>query len=142
MTTAELGYNFTPWLAIRSEAEFALSEPDRGNRYRVGLEGVLWNSLQNDVWYSFDTNFSDRRFSGTYFGVTPTQSANSRFSRYNPGSGIYAYSLSLNWEHRFSRHWSVLMSINAISLTGDARQSPIIQEHSNMYTLGAINYSF
>ncbi|EHP40584.1 MltA-interacting MipA [Cupriavidus basilensis OR16] len=142
VTTAELGYNVAPWLAIRAEAEFALSERDRGNRYRVGLEGALWARAQDDVWYTVDAHFSDRRFARTYFGVTPTQSAASGFANYAPDRGLYAYSYSLNWEHRFSRHWSALLSINAVNLTGAAGRSPIVQESFNVYALGAINYTF
>ncbi|MDW3683563.1 MipA/OmpV family protein [Cupriavidus sp. CV2] len=142
VTTAEIGYGFAPWLAVRAEGAFALSGRERGNRYRVGLEGALWSSAKDDVWYELDAHFSDRRYASTYFGVTSAQSTASGFSRYAPARGFYATSLSLNWEHRFTRHWSTLLSINAVNLAGDAGRSPIVQERLNWYGLAAINYRF
>ncbi|MDT4856164.1 MltA-interacting protein MipA [compost metagenome] len=142
VTTAEIGYSFAPWLAVRAEGELALTERDRGNRYTLGFEGGLWSEEQNDVWYSLNAHFSDGHFAQSYFGVTPTQSAASGFSHYTPDRGFYAYSASLNWEHRFTRHWSALFSVNGTNLAGDAGKSPIVQEKFNTFALGAINYTF
>lgn len=142
VTSAEVGYSFAPWLAVRAEGEFALTERDRGNRYTLGLEGGLYSGSKNEVWYSVNAHFSDRRFARTYFGVSPSQNAATSFARYTPDRGLYAYSASLNWEHRFTKHWSVLFSVNAVNLVGDAEKSPIVQERLNSFVLGAINYTF
>ncbi len=142
VTTAEVGYSFAPWLAVRAEGEFALTERDRGNRYSLGLEGGLWSEGKNEVWYSVNAHFSDGRFAQSYFGVTPSQSSTTGFSRYTPDRGFYAYSASVNWEHRFTKHWSALISVNAVDLAGDAGKSPIVQERFNTFALGAINYTF
>lgn len=142
VTTAEVGYRFTCWLSVRAEGEFALTGRGRGNRYTFGLEGGLWGGDKNDVWYAIDTHFSDGRFAQSYFGVASDQSAASGFSRYRPDRGFYAYSASLNWEHRFTKHWSALISVNALNLASDAAKSPIVQETFNTFALGAVNYTF
>ncbi|HCT8839271.1 structural protein MipA [Pseudomonas aeruginosa] len=142
ITSLEVGYYFAPWLAVRAESEFALTERDRGNRFSLGLEGGLWSEGKNDIWYSTNAYFSDGRFAQSYFGVTSDQSAASGFSRYTPDRGFYAYSASINWEHRFDKHWSAMISVNAVSLADDARKSPIVQESLNTFALGAINYIF
>lgn len=142
VTTGAIGYSITPWLSVHVQGEFGLTVRDRGNRYTFGLEGGLWSESKDDVWYAVNAHFSDRRFVQSWFGVTPEQSATSGFPRYTPNRGLYAYSASLNWEHRFTKHWSTLVSINTVNLTRDAGKSPIVQERFNTFALGAINYMF
>lgn len=142
VTTTGIGYSITPWLSVHVQGEFALTARDRGNRYTFGLEGGLWSEIKDDVWYAINAHFSDGRFVQSWFGITPAQSTASGFPRYTPNSGLYAYSASMNWEHRFTRHWSTLVSINTVNLTRDAGKSPIVQERSNTFALCAINYTF
>lgn len=142
VTTTEMGYSITPWLSVHIQGEFALTARERGNRYALGLEGGLWRESKDDVWYAVNAHFADGRFVQSWFGVSRTQSAASGFPGYTPNRGLYAHSASLNWEHRFTRHWSTLVSVNAIKLTGNAGKSPIVQESFNTYALATVNYTF
>jgi len=41
----------------------------------------------------------------TYFGVTPTQSANSGYVQYNAGAGLKDVAFGLGLNHMFDQHW-------------------------------------
>lgn len=137
-----LAQQLLPWLSVSGEAELRMAGEHRGNRYRLGLEGIAFHSDANAVTVDLDTHAGDRRYNQAYFGVDAVQSQRSNFRRFTADGGIYAYSATLNWQHTFDAHWSSVASLVLTHYTDQTRGSPLIETDAEVIGLLAVNYSF
>lgn len=143
-TTLTAGYQFAPWLALEASGEFALSERDRGNQYRIGAKSTVWQSAAKDdvLALSADVLMGDARFNQTYYGVTPQQSIRSRLATYHAGKGVYGYKLGADWMHQFSPVWSTNVEVTSTWLTDNVADSQVVQRRNDTGATLAILYSF
>ena len=112
-----LGYRVTDWLNVQLQAEVPVT---------LALTGS-WGSS---------------KYMQTYYGVSAAQSAASGFARHDAGSGIYAYSLNLDWTHKLTSRWSLLAAAGVTQLTGEAGDSPIVQRKTSPVGSLKVTYSF
>jgi outer membrane protein len=133
----------TSWLSVTAAGEFLLEgQQDRGNQYSLGLDVDLLDTKQDTITVALGAHAGDRNYNQTYFGVTHAQAQNSRFSRFDADSGIYGYSITGDWSHRFDEHWSVMTAVRVMRLAGDASNSPLTEEKTAITGIASINYSF
>ncbi|MEQ4282249.1 MipA/OmpV family protein [Pseudomonas syringae] len=131
-----------PWLSVSAEAELRVAGEQRGNRYRLGFEGIAYHSQTDTVTLDIDAHAGDGRYNQTYFGVSPIQSQRTGFSRFNADSGIYAYSAALAWQHTFDAHWSTVASVGVTHYTDQTRGSPLVETDAEGSGLIVLNYAF
>ncbi|PPU91919.1 MipA/OmpV family protein [Xanthomonas albilineans] len=120
----------TPSVALQAEAEFALKESARRNRYRAGAQFTLLHTPTDNVTMDLNAHWGDRRFNQSYFGVDAAQSAASNFRPYRADAGMYAYSVGADWDHTLSPHWTVSLLLNATRYVGATDGSPVVQRHA------------
>ena len=132
----------TPWLSLDSEAELRMAGYKRGNRYHLGLESTLLSNDTDSITLGVHAHIGDQRYNETYFGVNEQQHQSSRFSRFSPKSGVYAYSTSLDWQHSFNRHWTLLMGLNLMSFSDRAQHSPIVERDTSAAGFAMLDYLF
>lgn len=137
-----LGYNFTPWLSAQLQAEVPFSQRDNGAALHVGIVSPLYHSPKNSVTMALTSSWGTNDYMRTYYGVSASQSAASGFTQYDAGSGIYAWSLNLDWTHNFTERWSVVADAGYTQLAGDARNSPIVQRKSSPTGSLKVTYRF
>ena len=137
-----LGYNFTPWLSAQLQAEVPFSQRDNGAALHVGIVSPLYHSPKNSVTMALTSSWGTNDYMQTYYGVSAPQSAASGFTQYDAGSGIYAWSLNLDWTHNFTKRWSVVADAGYTQLAGDARNSPIVQRKSSPTGSLKVTYRF
>nr|WP_318379046.1 MipA/OmpV family protein [uncultured Enterobacter sp.] len=137
-----LGYNFTPWLSAQLQAEVPFSQRDNGAALHVGIVSPLYHSPKNSVTMALTSSWGTNDYMQTYYGVSASQSAASGFTQYDAGSGIYAWSLNLDWTHNFTERWSVVADAGYTQLAGDARNSPIVQRKSSPTGSLKVTYRF
>ena len=137
-----LGYNFTPWLSAQLQAEVPFSQRDNGAALHVGIVSPLYHSPKNSVTMALTSSWGTNDYMQTYYGVSAPQSAASGFTQYDAGSGIYAWSLNLDWTHNFTERWSVVADAGYTQLAGDARNSPIVQRKSSPTGSLKVTYRF
>ncbi|MGX9869785.1 MipA/OmpV family protein [Enterobacter mori] len=137
-----LGYKVTDWLHLQLQAEVPVSERDNGEAVHIGIISPLYISPKNEVTLALTSSWGSDKYMQTYYGVSAAQSAASGFARHDAGTGIYAYSLNLDWTHRLTSRWSVLASAGATQLTGDAADSPIVQRKTSPTGSLKVTYSF
>ncbi|MFS2156117.1 MipA/OmpV family protein [Pseudomonas sp. Pseusp122] len=137
-----VGQQILPWLSASAEAELRVAGERRGNRYRLGVEGIAFHSDRDSLTLDLDAHAGDGRYNQTYFGVTRLQSRLSGFSSFSADSGIYAYSAALNWLHTFDPHWSTLASLGVTHYTDQTRGSPLVKTDAEGTGLFALNYTF
>ena len=116
-----------PWMRVRVEALKGVFSED----------GLLVNTasdfLTHKGRFTLSTGprfaWSDSRYNGTYFGVTPAEAADSRnfHTAYAPGSGP----LSAGWEgaleYKWRDRWRFDLSANYDRLLGPAADSPLVR---------------
>ncbi|UZD97738.1 MipA/OmpV family protein [Pseudomonas corrugata] len=137
-----LGQELLPWLSVSGEAELRIAGEHRGNRYRLGFEGIAFHTDADTVALDLDAHAGDGRYNQTYFGVSDAQSQLSRFSTFRADSGIYAYSAALNWLHTFDPHWSASTSLMVTHYTDQVRDSSLVSSDAETMAMAALNYTF
>ncbi len=69
-----LSQQLLDWLSVSGEAELRMTGEHRGNRYRFGLEGILFLTGSDTLALDIDAHAGDGRYNQTFFGVTQAQS--------------------------------------------------------------------
>ena len=137
-----LGYRITDWLNVQLQAEVPVSERDNGEAVHFGIASPLYTSPENSVTLALTGSWGSSKYMQTYYGVSAAQSAASGFARNDAGSGIYAYSLNLDWTHKLTSRWSVLAAAGVTQLTGEAGDSPVVQKKTSPTGSLKVTYSF
>lgn len=137
-----LGYRVTDWLTGQLQAEVPVSERDNGEAVHFGIASPLYTSPKNALTLALTGSWGSSKYVQTYYGVNAAQSAASGFARHDAGSGIYAYSLNLDWTHKLTSRWSLLAAAGVTQLTGEAGDSPIVQRKTSPVGSLKVTYSF
>ena len=137
-----LGYRVTDWLTVQLQAEVPVSERDNGEAVHFGIASPLYTSPKNALTLALTGSWGSSKYVQTYYGVNAAQSAASGFARHDAGSGIYAYSLNLDWTHKLTSRWSLLVAAGVTQLTGEAGDSPIVQRKTSPVGSLKVTYSF
>ena len=132
----------TPWLLASAEAEFTLRDSARRNRYRTGLEFGVLKTAADSVALNADAWWGDARYNQAYFGVTPAQAARSRFASFTPGSGLYAGSAGVSWEHRVDAHWAGTLQLTATRYAAKRADSPLMAHRTAASATAVVTYSY
>ncbi|HGM5492728.1 TPA: MipA/OmpV family protein [Serratia fonticola] len=143
-TTANLllAQPLTSWLSLNGEAELRLAGHQRGNRYRLGLESPLLQTTISEITFGANVHAGDGRFNRTYFGVNEAQAQTSRFSHFDAGSGVYAYSLSVDWHIDFDEHWTASLGGNVMRFSEKAHSSPVAERKTGVSGFTTLHYAF
>ena len=137
-----LGYRVTDWLTVQLQAEVPVSERDNGEAVHFCIASPLYTSPKNALTLALTGSWGSSKYVQTYYGVNAAQSAASGFARHDAGSGIYAYSLNLDWTHKLTSRWSLLAAAGVTQLTGEAGDSPIVQRKTSPVGSLKVTYSF
>ncbi|MGG6175933.1 MipA/OmpV family protein [Pantoea allii] len=137
-----LGYGVADWLNLQLRAEVPFSERNNGAALHFGINSPLYTSPNNTVTLALTGSWGTDKYMQTYYGVSASQSAASRFTRYDAGAGVYAWSMNLDWTHKFNEDWSVVAAAGVTQLTGDARNSPIVQRKTSPTGSLLVTYRF
>ncbi|WP_369981494.1 MipA/OmpV family protein [Xanthomonas bundabergensis] len=137
-----IAQQFTPYFTLTAEAEFALKDGARRNNFRAGPKFTLLQSDKDTVTMNLDAHWGDRRYNQAYFGVTDAQSARSGYAVSKQDSGVYAYSVSANWDHALSKHWSTSLTVSGMRFADDVEDSPIVKRRAFASAIGAVTYNF
>lgn len=126
-----VGYKVTDWLHLQLLAEIPFTQRDNGTALHFGIISPLYSSSKNTVTMALTGSWGTSDYMQTYYGVSASQSAASGFAQYNAGSGIYNWSMNMDWTHKFNPDWSVVATAGFTQLTGDARSSAIVQRKAS-----------
>jgi MipA family protein len=136
-----LAQQIARWLSINAQAEFAVGN-ERGNQYQVGLESTVLQTPRDSLVLDLDAKLGDSQYNLTYFGVTQAQSTHPGFSRFDPGSGIYAYSLAATWNHTLDKHWSTQVVVAGTRYTDLVDGSPIVESKLGATVVVSVKFAF
>ncbi|AJP59457.1 hypothetical protein UC34_05605 [Pandoraea vervacti] len=141
-TTLQAGYAIGDIAVVSVATDIPLTNRDRGNVYRFAVDGIVYKSAADSVGVGAAAHFASGKYAQTYFGVTANQSLNSGFGQYSPGGGLYGVSLTANWTHKFTKHWSTTVAGGVMRYTGNASKSPIVFNKTNYQVAATLDYTF
>ncbi|KGJ04974.1 outer membrane protein [Paracoccus halophilus] len=93
-----------------------------GTKYRYDANDKL------TLWTAAELQLADDEFTGTYFGVTPGESASSGFRSYDPSGGAYAAEISVEARYMLTPNTSLMGKVSYGRLLNDAADSPLVQD--------------
>ena len=79
-----------------------------------------------------EARYGNARYMDAYFGVTPDQSASSGLAAYEPSGGIRSVGASLELRYQASDTIAFLGQVRTARLVGDAADSPVVQDRSQL----------
>jgi outer membrane scaffolding protein for murein synthesis (MipA/OmpV family) len=98
---------------------------------------LLTESLKGSV--SLSTMFADRAYNRDYFGITPTQSANSGYQVYDPKAGFKHVGVSCALGYALTESLELGLMAGYKRLTGPAAESPLVKRGSADQFLSALS---
>ncbi|KGD72125.1 hypothetical protein HA49_15260 [Tatumella morbirosei] len=140
-STSTLGWQINLYLALEGNVIAPLTD-SQGMQYNAGLKFNLLETSSDSIVLSSKANFGDVRYLNTFYGVNTEQSANSGFSAYKTGSGLYSYDTELTWTHAFNDNWWSYADVMYTQLTSKAKNSPIVKRADNKSVTIGLFYSF
>ncbi|GHV05576.1 structural protein MipA [Campylobacterota bacterium] len=107
-------------------ADFGISVPVRITDEFGLLAGVV-------------TQYADRRYNRTYYGINAQQSANSDYEIYQPSAGLTNVSANLALSYRFRSNTSAMLFTRYKRFIGEAADSPLVKANDDhQYSFGAM----
>ncbi|WP_432721441.1 MipA/OmpV family protein [Jeongeupia wiesaeckerbachi] len=140
--TTSLGFMITPATQLSVSLAQALSNSDRGLSWDVSLGHAFELSEADTIGVAGAVHLGDGKYNQTYFGVTQAQSKTSRFKAYEAGSGINSYSFTVNWTHKWTKHWNTDVMAGVTQFAGDVANSPLLDTKTNYIGVASLNYTF
>ncbi|SDO18525.1 outer membrane protein [Vreelandella arcis] len=137
-------YSSGPWML-----EAATKTPLGGDidGYEADLKANWSAMLTDQMAFSIgpEVTYSSDNWTDDLFGISPAESARSGLAVYRPKDGYFRLGLTSRLSYYLSRDWSVTGLMGVTRLTGDAADSPIVDDVGDETQLmgGAlINYHF
>ena len=103
---------------------------------------VLVIGLGQRLGASVASTFADSNHMQSFFGVTPQQSVTSGYAPYSAGSGIRDVRTSVSLTYDITSNIGLTGAIAARSLQGDAKDSPLTRDSSDVGGVVALTYRF
>lgn len=86
--------------------------------------------------------FADDNHMESYFGVTATQSARSGLRQYEASAGLKRFDVEASVTYMATEHWIIRSQAGVGFLTGDAKDSPIVQNDMQPSAMLIVGYKF
>ena len=118
------------------------TEGDLGAQVDLRLSVGIFQSGRFGAGLFTQSTWANSKSMGSFYGITPAQSAITRLPVFNAGSGWQYTSVGLLWSVDLSQKWVVVGSLEARHLHGDAASSPLTERSTNAYVNAGLAYRF
>lgn len=115
---------------------------DRGAQADLRLSAGVYRSGRVGAGIFTQATWANAKSTGSFYGITPPQSAATGLPAFGAGSGWLFGSVGLLWSVDLSPNWIVVGSMESRRLQGDAARSPLSERASNYYVSAGIAYHF
>jgi len=118
------------------------TDSDRGAQADLRLSAGVYRGGPVAAGVFAQATWANAKSAGSFYGITPPQSAATGLPAFGAGSGWLFSSVGLLWSIDLGRDWIAVGSMEARRLQGDAAQSPLAERASNYYVSAGIAYHF
>jgi outer membrane protein len=111
--------------------------------YIADLQGAYKQKFNDDfsLTYTASVSYVDDECMEEYFGTDGSDAA----TFYKADGGIKDYGLGIGANYKFNKTWGLIAKVNYYRLTGDAEDSPIVEDEGDKNLCKAavaLSYSF
>ena len=139
---AYANYTVNDKLTLRSALRLGMGEAADGRLIHLGASYKVYQAGFFGVSLNASIKYADSNYMQSYFGVSPTQSAASGLTAYQPAAGFTAAKVGLTAATPLSREIFVFVNASLQRLTGDAANSPIVNKKTQPTAFIGGVYSF
>lgn len=115
---------------------------DRGAQADLRLSVGIYQSGRFSAGVFTQATWANAKSTGSFYDITPQQSAAAGLPAFSAGSGLLFASFGLLWSVDLSPAWIVVGNMESRHLHGDAARSPLAERGSNYYASAGIAYRF
>lgn len=108
----------------------------------LNLSMPLFDLAGGVVSGSVSTDYGNRGYMQTWYGVSPEQAARTGFAEHKPKAGLVSAGVGLKWSHRVGRNGNWYISAEGTRLLGDAADSPIVQKANQFGVMSGYTHRF
>ena len=117
-------------------------DSDRGAQADLRLSVGVFRGGPVSAGLFAQATWANAKSTGSFYGITPPQSASLGLPLFAAGAGWLSSSFGLLWSVELNPHWLVVGSAEARRLRGDAGRSPLAERTSNYAASAGIAYRF
>jgi len=118
------------------------TQSSRGAQADLRLSAGAFQAGRFGAGVFAQATWADAKSTGTFYGVTPQQSATAGLPVFSAGSGLLYTSIGALWGVELSREWTIMGNLEQRRLRGDAARSPLTERTSGRYASAGIAYRF
>lgn len=118
------------------------TDSDRGAQADLRLSAGVYRGGPVAVGVFTQATWANAKSTGSFYDITPLQSAVTGLPSFTAGSGLLFASFGLLWSVDLSQHWVALGNLESRHLRGDAARSPLAERTSNYYATAGLAYRF
>jgi outer membrane protein len=118
------------------------TDSDLGAQVDLRLSAGVYRSGRVAAGVFTQATWANAKSTGSFYGITPQQSAATGLPAFAAGSGWLFGSVGFLWSIDLRRDWIVVGSMEARRLHGDAAQSPLAERASKYYMSAGIAFHF
>lgn len=127
---------------LKLSATQAVTHQDRGMLLNARLSYPYAATAALTLTPSVATSWANQKYMDSYFGVSPDASANSGVDAYAPSSGIKDVSLRVGAKYAVTDRLNLTGSIGTSRIVGEAVNSPLVQQKTQMRSSIGGSYAF
>ncbi|MGZ0785462.1 MipA/OmpV family protein [Pseudomonas saponiphila] len=144
---AHLGYDLGPFElgATVTHAQKKNDNRDTGSAYsllQLSIASTLYEGRLGSLDASLSSLFGNADYMQTWYGVSNTQAANSRFSAYRAKGGLVSSGGDLTWSLPLNEQTKLSTQLSMQYLSKEAGNSPIVDRRLQTVLGTQIEYSF
>jgi len=117
-------------------------DADRGAQADLRLSMGVFRGGPVSAGLFAQATWANAKSTGSFYGITPAQSASLGLPVFAAGAGWLSSSVGLLWSVDLSPHWLVVGSAEARRLRGAAVQSPLAERTTSHYTSAGVAYRY
>lgn len=118
------------------------TDSDRGAQADLRLSVGVFRGGPLGVGVFTQATWANAKSTGSFYGITPQQSAATGLPAYAAGSGLLFSSVGLLWSVDLAQNWIAVGNFEARHLQGDARRSPLVERSTNYQAAAGVAYRF
>jgi outer membrane scaffolding protein for murein synthesis (MipA/OmpV family) len=118
------------------------TDSDRGTQGDLRVSGGLLKYQAFSMGAFVQGTWASEKAADSFYGVSLPVATATGLPAYSAGSGFLYGSAGLLWSLDLAPEWALVGNLEARRLTGDARDSPLVQRASSYYAAAGIVYRF
>jgi MipA family protein len=133
-------YALRPGLRLGAALRAGSGNDRNGVLVDVGLRGVYPIAASHWLTGGVVATFANTKAMQSSFGVDAAQSLHSGYAIYSSGSGLRDISVQFGNMVTLAPQWTLMLGVNARSLMGDAKSSPLTRERTGVSAFATLSY--